>query len=934
MTAAASRSFRPARTGTPPDPPGPAPDVPRLRLAAARGTLGLELDEPFLMRPLRLVALSLTFPNIRFPIDLSGGVTRFRHRRGALARLAFDLSPSDVAAWAAPRLRGLFRDATPDLWIAAVEGGLAVGIADGEAALAFDVLVVPSGETLTLVTERARGIGLGGPPQALAMRALAAALRGVATIEGGALRIADAASAMLRAVLPAAGARSPSVLGCTWSFPQPDGDRLRLEAQIDVPAPALPDRLVRANETLRLAAEAEDAAYRGDPDRARDHYLTALERAPRHPEISERLAWLDATLGDRAEAALSTLVDVVPAAFAGLLGAELLAAVGDVDGARGALGRAAPAEPFGPLAARTWLRAAALAEDLRERLAALDEAVARAPALADARWARLAARLAAADPRAALADAEHLEAAARGSRARHDIARRAARAFLAEGFSSEALRLFERALRYVPDDAEAVAGLARALAAQGATRRALELFARALGLAERANAPTSAVAVDLAKALVEVAADRPAAIARVRGVPASAPEAAEARLLEARWRAELGDLAGAGLALGRLRDHAERDPLAGGSSARADLESTRAHAARPGRSPAHPGSGGSAGRVDVGGVTGPAPGTAEGMRAAALAALLVEAAGIDERLREDLAGAQRDLGLALRLQPRDGRLQGAFRRVARENARRSSAAAPRATAGSAPAMPAPPRRAPAVMRPPAPMPARAPSPMPPIPQPPPSVDLGVELPVVGPGLMDDDFPETGDLEVQLPTVRPAPAPASSQRFQADDDATFHATSALHEGPREDDAMFHATSALREEPREDDATFHATSALHEGPREDDPTFHADEAPDASDDDEDSALAEDEALAERLSDRLRGNPRDRATVLALADVLDRLGRDLELFALLSARMDEGDDDERRALAPARRAVLARLADRARAAGNGSEAELYEMMLAGGE
>ncbi len=534
------------------------------------------------MRPLRLVALSLTFPNIRFPIDLSGGVTRFRHRRGALARLAFDLSPSDVAAWAAPRLRGLFRDATPDLWIAAVEGGLAVGIADGEAALAFDVLVVPSGETLTLVTERARGIGLGGPPQALAMRALAAALRGVATIEGGALRIADAASAMLRAVLPAAGARSPSVLGCTWSFPQPDGDRLRLEAQIDVPAPALPDRLVRANETLRLAAEAEDAAYRGDPDRARDHYLTALERAPRHPEISERLAWLDATLGDRAEAALSTLVDVVPAAFAGLLGAELLAAVGDVDGARGALGRAAPAEPFGPLAARTWLRAAALAEDLRERLAALDEAVARAPALADARWARLAARLAAADPRAALADAEHLEAAARGSRARHDIARRAARAFLAEGFSSEALRLFERALRYVPDDAEAVAGLARALAAQGATRRALELFARALGLAERANAPTSAVAVDLAKALVEVAADRPAAIARVRGVPASAPEAAEARLLEARWRAELGDLAGAGLAIGRLRDHAERDPLAG-SSARALTRHRGRRRAAPGR---------------------------------------------------------------------------------------------------------------------------------------------------------------------------------------------------------------------------------------------------------------------------------------------------------------------------------------------------------------
>ncbi|MEZ4298115.1 MAG: hypothetical protein R3B70_24395 [Polyangiaceae bacterium] len=467
----------------------------------------------------------------------------------------------------------------------------------------------------------------------------------------------DAASALLYAVLPAAGARAPSTSGVAWEVAVPEGEHLCLEAQIDAPPPALPNRLVQASETLHLAADADSAAYRGDAAEARDAYLTALERAPRHPEISERLAWLDAVAGERPEAALSTLIDVTPAVDAGLLGAELLAGVNDADGARAALTRAARSEPFAPLAARTWLRRAAVADSVRDRLASLDEAIVRAPAFAAARWSRLQARLTAADPNGALADAQHLEAAARGARLRHEIARRAARAFLAAGFVQESHRLFERALRYVPDDPEAVAGLARALAAQGLARRALDLFARALGLAERTGSPTSSVAIDLAKALVDVAADRPAAIARVRSIPAGAAEAPEARLLEARWRAELGDVAGAGLAIGRLRDHAERDPLTGAAA--------------------------------------PAPGTEASLRAEALAALLTEAASIDERARDDLAGAQRDLALALRLAPRDTRISNAFRRVAREHARRAGGAP---LAAGAPAMPAPPRRTAAAVR--------------------------------------------------------------------------------------------------------------------------------------------------------------------------------------------------------------------------------------------
>ena len=53
-----------------------------LRLTATRGALGIELYEPIEVGPLELVELEATFPGLRFPVDLSGGVPLFRHRRG------------------------------------------------------------------------------------------------------------------------------------------------------------------------------------------------------------------------------------------------------------------------------------------------------------------------------------------------------------------------------------------------------------------------------------------------------------------------------------------------------------------------------------------------------------------------------------------------------------------------------------------------------------------------------------------------------------------------------------------------------------------------------------------------------------------------------------------------------------------------------------
>ncbi|MCK6589072.1 MAG: hypothetical protein L6Q76_15990 [Polyangiaceae bacterium] len=104
-------------------------------------------------------------------------------------------------------------------------------------------------------------------------------------------------------------------------------------------------------------------------------------------------------------------------------------------------------------------------------------------------------------------------------------------------------------------------------------------------------------------------------------------------------------------------------------------------------------------------------------------------------------------------------------------------------------------------------------------------------------------------------------------------------------------------------------------------------------------EEGALSEDaaatgvseEALVDQLAARVRADPSDHESVLELADVLERLGRHLDLLALLSARMEEGGEAVRRELSPRRRRVLEALAFQARAEGKASEAELYEMMAA---
>ncbi|WP_394828751.1 hypothetical protein [Pendulispora albinea] len=600
-----------------------------LRLAIGKGGLGLELGRPVSLGVLEILELVVALPTVRFPLDVSGGVSRFRHRRGNLDRIHVELHAQRLVRWAAARLRGLIGTGSCDVWIGVEKSGAIVAVSskdDGRIAiLGFSVTVRVEGENVSLMVGRARGTGLPAPATAMAIFALDALLGDLARREGGRFIVERAITKMVRTLLPEAGVRAPGTAGVSITSVAAAQDAWILHASAHPVSAEPTEAATRAMEALAVARAADDARVAKEYERARDLDLMALERAPRHPELAGRIAEIDAFVGGRAEAALATIAETTreangdrAAAHLDFLRAELLAETGDVRGAIAAFERAAEDEPIPVLSARAFERAAELTRDPLEASRWLDRAIARAPAVARLRWARIARRLALGRTQDARADTEHLEAQATGPRARYEVWWRAGAAWQHQGLVADAAPLFERALRFVPDDAQALSGLGRALIARGKTARGVALLTRAIDLCEAAAENTAGLHVDLARALAEKLDDRPAAIAHVRDVPRGVHETAEARALEGRWRSELGDMAGASLAYARLRDHAETLPAG----------DRQAHEPT--------------------------------------AALLLEAAIFEREVLRDSLAAQRHLAAALRLCPNDPAISSAYRAVGAE----------------------------------------------------------------------------------------------------------------------------------------------------------------------------------------------------------------------------------------------------------------------------
>lgn len=530
-----------------------------LQLSAARGTLALELATPFTLGPLVLSRLVTSLDDLDFPVDLSGGVARFRHRRGSLQHLVVDARLAELASFLEPKARSALNSPQLKLSLLPADYGLTVGVHDETFALAFTALFAPDDDTLRFVVTDARGVGVRLPHHGVALR-LARTLCGPKAERQGSIVLMDRPlTRLMREALLDAGARLPSCQGVRFEWHDTD-QGLQLVASRSAGEGVPPHHVVRGVELARIARLGDDALVDGRLEDARAAYLSSLEAAPRHPALVLRIAELDNLMGNNPEAALASVVEAMPAVDGGLIAAHLLQEVGDRQAALVAARRAAEGESYSPLAARILALCAQYTDDHHEQLIALDEAIARCPSCPSVRRQRVRARLAFGHFDDATSDLSQLEASARGAPARFDVCLEAGE-LLMEARSHQAARMFfERALRYAPRSAQASVGLARAFLALGDAKRGLALLSRAVGLLETGDPESPALVLDLASALAEHARDLPAAIYHARSIPFGLRETVAARALEGRWRHRLDDRVGATLAYAQAREAAAQLP--------------------------------------------------------------------------------------------------------------------------------------------------------------------------------------------------------------------------------------------------------------------------------------------------------------------------------------------------------------------------------------
>ncbi len=535
--------------------------APMLRLAVSRDGVGLELTAPARVGPLEVLELFASLPSVRFPADISGGVDRFRHRRGRLEHLRMGIHREALAQWARPRLTGLLSERTPEVTIYATSHGATVAVSDPTPVhanaedhfVAFNVTMVCRGPDVWLIPTDVRATDVRTPPTVQAIRALATVLGSTAKRRGCAFLIEDAIRALSLDLVPRLGGRVPDTRDLTLEpiFAQDDRWQLFAARELTIRAGAE----VATLELAELLEPGDRAAMDGDIDQARDRYLHALEYAPSQEEIVRRVAELDAAFGARTHGALQFLAEL-PRLQAGsrMLRAILLERAGSKNDAVAAFIHAGEDETTPSLAAFCYSRASLLVDDPFESLRLLDRAVSLAPSLSSLRWQRFEMVLRTARIEDARAEADHLEALTHGPNNRADVWRRVSERFVAFGYFTEATALLERALRYRPDDGPVLVALGKTLLRGNDPNRALPLLRRAIEVKHPTEDARAEAELVYATSLADVVHDVPSALARLRFVPAQSHFSCDAWLAEARWRILLSDDHGAAVAYAKLRD--------------------------------------------------------------------------------------------------------------------------------------------------------------------------------------------------------------------------------------------------------------------------------------------------------------------------------------------------------------------------------------------
>ncbi|MET0794718.1 MAG: hypothetical protein ABW061_24580, partial [Polyangiaceae bacterium] len=171
-----------------------------LRLTVTRGVLGIELYEPIEFGPLDVTRLALTLPNLKFPLDLSGGVPHFRHRRGELEHATLKSGLTRLARFFEQRAGDVLGTLVRPVALFARGQGVGVGMVGEGRALAFDLLWVPEERHVRFVVSDARGVGLAGAALGFALRALDGVFAGIGERRGRVITILDAGAVLGRAL--------------------------------------------------------------------------------------------------------------------------------------------------------------------------------------------------------------------------------------------------------------------------------------------------------------------------------------------------------------------------------------------------------------------------------------------------------------------------------------------------------------------------------------------------------------------------------------------------------------------------------------------------------------------------------------------------------------------------------------------------------------
>lgn len=433
-----------------------------LRFEAGHGVLSLA-------RPLALVSerggaygeieeLEIDLGRLRGPIDVRGGASRFRSRRGAVTRASVRIDLDALAAEASSEALEARVTHVGAEWVELV-------LRDSTRSLAIGLVPAWEGEHVVLALRAVRA-AIDGPrtPHGDAL-AMLGALGAALDRERGVLRVDDPIRRALTEALVPHGHRVPSLRGVPRAALQLDGRTLRMRAGTANGATSAGARA--ALEEARVLAPVLGALADDREDVARGAARELDAGGAAAPALAALLRELDHAAG----ASVST--DEPGLALRAALAGR------DPEGAARWARRLAQAERSDDLAVEALRAASRLTRDSDPATSAdlAARALARRPRDAELalEWLDRAAHVLEIE---GLVDGVHAIVSTMVGPRRADVLRAAAALLERAGRPDETLRAREEAARLAPDDPSVLEALATSLAAEGRREEALAAWDR------------------------------------------------------------------------------------------------------------------------------------------------------------------------------------------------------------------------------------------------------------------------------------------------------------------------------------------------------------------------------------------------------------------------------------------------------------------------